>query len=214
MNETLFQETFSKLEASRAAKETLLATAEQEHPIGAHKPLRPLRIIAVAAAVACLLTITAFAANAATGGLLFDRMGFVILSRFERGVLVDEEGNRVDNPSLIEKGENYTVLRPDFVVGVELTLEDGRMILYLQCGTIMEKLDITDPLKSDGAFQFWKAQDVYSVTASVYAADDPENSILFEGVPYQASINGRYQDGRGRITEFTLSDTTGAFGNA
>lgn len=60
MSDKLFQETFSRLRASEQAKEALLNMAERN--TGKRKVSRAFRTAAIAAAVGCLLTMTALAA--------------------------------------------------------------------------------------------------------------------------------------------------------
>ena len=174
-----------------------------------------LRLTGAGVAAACLLLVgTAFAANAATGGLVFNKAGDIILGRFERGRLVDRNGEEVDPAQLddeqLESGE-YTVRYPDTVCGIQLTEEDGRVILYGQNNLIEVRLDITDELLENGAFHYyeereenyWLSLTVYSVALEEHIQDDP---LVYEGAAYLAGASGMNPNGHGGEHKFEFHD--------
>ena len=177
--------------------------------------------VALIAAAACLLLAgTAFAANAATGGLVFDKYGRIVLGRFEKGLLVDGNGDRVDPAQLddeqLESGE-YRVIYPEDVNGVELTEEDGRVILYGRNGLIEVRLDITDELLENGTFHYYEERDtdywlsltVYSVVLEEYAQYDPSDGgypLVYEGAAYLTEGSGCAPNDHGGTFGFEFHD--------
>ena len=173
---------------------------------------------ALIAAAACLLLVgTAFAANEITGGLVFNKFGWIVLGRFEWGHLVDGNGEVVDASQLddeqLESGE-YTVLYPENVGGVQLTEEDGRVILYGRNGLIDVRLDITDKLLENGTFHYYEERDkdywlsltVYSVVPEEHTRDTP---LVYEGAAYLADASGMAPNGDGGVFEFNFHDARG-----
>ena len=192
MSDKLFQETFSRLKASEQAKEALLNMAERN--TGKRKVSRAFRTAAIAAAVGCLLTMTALATIAA-GGLEFEN-GFVVLGRFARGLLVDENGrdrsgNEID-PSLIWEEDGSLVAHPALVASNELVKEDGRVMLYFQYGIFEEALDITERLREDGGYSYYAREDGYTLSAEVYPVGDGRDGLSFEGTAYRLHIKFTY----------------------
>ena len=170
---------------------------------------------ALIAAAACLLLVgTVFAANGITGGLVFNRAGYIVLGRFELGLMVDGNGEIVDASQLDDeqlKSGEYTVCYPDYAGGVQLTEEDGRVILYGQNGLIEVRLDITDELLENGAFHYYEAREgnywlsltVYSVALEEHTQDTP---LVYEGVAYLADASGMVPNDRGGVFEFAVHD--------
>lgn len=106
IDEKLYQETFSRLRASRKAKEEVFQMTKNKKRV---LP-RALRAAAIAAVTAVILAVSAGAVNAVTDGWLFRFIGM------DGGALVyeDDRGNRV---SITTSG------------GSALGEEDGRMVL-------------------------------------------------------------------------------------
>ena len=230
-------EQFDKLVKEMAEKEEITvpngfdervqAALEELPPKQKKRKLSAVRVALIAAAACLLLLGTAFAANAATGGLVFNKAGYIILGRFERGMLVDGNGERMDPAQLddeqLESGE-YTVRYPDHAGGVQLTVEDGRVILYGKNGLIEVRLDITDELLENGAFHYyeereknyWLTLTVYSVVLEKYAQYDPSCGgypLVYAGAAYLAGASGMAPNDDDGVYEFTLYDTKGALAN-
>ena len=217
-------EQFDNLMKETAAKEEIIvpngfdervqAALDGLPPKTKKRKLGALKAALIAAAACLLLVGTAFAANVITGGLVFDKFGFVVLGRFESGLLVDGNGERVDPAQLDDEqleSDEYTVRYPDYTGGVELAEENGRVILYGRNGLIDVRLDITDELLENGTFHYeerdknvWLSLTVYSVVLEEYAQYDPSHGgypLVYEGAAYLA-------EGRGRI----LGDNGGQHG--
>lgn len=185
-----------------------------------------VRAALIAAAACAVLMGTAFAANAVTGGLVFDALGNVVLGRFERGMLVDEHGpvdpSQADDAKL-ESGE-YTVRHPDYVGGMLLTEENGRVILYGRSGLLDVRLDITDELLENGTFYYYGSREenylsitVYSVAPERYAQDDPDSGwypLVYNGVGYVAKGSGWAPNNRGGISSFEFLDARSCVANS
>lgn len=154
MNDKLFTETFSKLKASDQAKEELMDMMEETKTKGKRRAYKVARIIAVAAAVICLLTATAFAANAVTDGALFESAKTIWVNR-DRFVLGIQNPDGIVDAS-VRNG------------GARLVHEDGRYILKVLCGPIDVAIDITDELAENGTYDFDAEQDGCSAKIHVY----------------------------------------------
>ncbi|WP_295581655.1 hypothetical protein [uncultured Oscillibacter sp.] len=136
IDEKLYQETFSRLRASDRAKEEVFLMKEQR----THSKRIPkcLRAAAIAAAMTLALAATAGAANLATDGMLFQSLRQVWSDGYESQYEAkDAEGNTyqltvTDNSTITQSGD--------------------RMMLH----AAGEDLDITDAMKTEGAYHFEK----------------------------------------------------------
>lgn len=194
------------------------AALEELPPKQKKRKLGAVKTALIAAAACLLLVGTAFAANAITGGLVFNRFGWIVLDRFEWGHLVDGNGEEVDPAQLddaqLASGE-YTVRPPVHAGGVELAEEDGRVILYGKNGLIEVRLDITDELLESGAFHYYEAREgnywlsltVYSVPLEEHIQDNP---LVYEGVAYLADVSGKAPNDHDGEYEFHIHDARGA----
>lgn len=155
------------------------------------KKRRPRAVkAALIAAAACLFLMgTAFAAGKiSTSDLVFDELGWVVLGQFEKGILVDEHKNQVDPSQLddadLESGK-YSVVHPESVNGMLLTEEDGRVILYGRNNLIDVRLDITDELLENGAFDYFETRETnYWLSLTVYSVDLEEYPDYEEHLQY------------------------------
>lgn len=133
IDERLYRETFSRLKASRQAKEEVIQMTQSRK----HSPRFPkiLRGAAIAAVMVMVLAATAGAVNLATDGELFRR--FTVTWAGEDTLLAeDQEGNQVYIS--IDRDEEDLV-----------TKEDGRLILHAD-----RDIDITEELTETGGYHY------------------------------------------------------------
>lgn len=144
-NETLYRETFSRLQASgEAKKEVLLKMQEKKNSRRLPKALRTSLIAAV------LVAALAVTANAATGGTLLGEVFHELTIVWSDGfhdIMVDEEGNEWNA----------------YNVGAETELRDGRLILK----AMGQEEDITDDLEQNGEAVRTFEQDGFDLTVTV-----------------------------------------------
>lgn len=228
-------EQFDKLVKEMAEKEEMTVSNGFDERVQAAleelpdrtKRRRPMKAVLIAAAACLLLVGTVFAANKIAGGMVFDGLGHVILGRFDRGLLVDGNGDRVDPSQLddadLESGE-YTVRHPDFVGGMLLAEENGRVILYGRSGPIDVRLDITDELLENGTFhcyetqegKYWLSVTVYSVAPEDYPTDNPDSGwypLVYNGVGYLAKGDGGAPNDCGGTSSFGFHDARSVVAN-
>ena len=210
-----------------AAREAILSGIQEKKV--PRRTARPLRVALIAACVCLALVGTAFAANAATSGLVFDKLGLVVTGRFERAQLVDENGNWIEDLTGIDIKEKlesgkYTMLYPSYVTGVQLTEEEGRVVLYAQNAIIEVQLDITDELLENGTFHYEEKKGgyslsltVYSVVLEEYADHDPGYwgyPLVYEGAAYLVKGSGSGPNAWGGSHNFEFSDMRGFYANS
>lgn len=129
IDEKLYRETFSRLQASdEAKKEVLLKMSEMNEKKTMKRPWKALRVLALAAMLTLALAVTA---NAASNGTLFENLR-IIWQDENFIVLEDDSGGRVE------------------VVGVfaDAQIQDGKLILTVN----EEKIDITEAIAESGFF--------------------------------------------------------------
>lgn len=182
-----------------------------------------------AAALAAAVPVTALA----TGVLHVDDYGHVQLGRFALGIAVDENGFNVKtgdklpigesqraaglgyiDPSQVQTVDGQTVVAPSQTDGVELAVEDGRMMLYYCCGPIDTALDISDELRQNGSYSVSEAKDGCRIDLTVYPSDDPEDGQLFEGTAYRVKGRSRYGGSYTGVQSFTFDVPRYASGNS
>ena len=181
MDERLYRETFSRLRASDEAKKEVLVNMNEMKKT--RRPLKALRVLAMAAMLTLALAVTA---NAASNGMLFENLR-VVWQNGSQIMLEDDQGNQV------------------LVTGVsaDAELRDGKLMLTVDD----EEFDITADMKENGVFSATvenaegRAVDV-SVTGSL---EDWEIETSFEesGVDYNTAA-----ERTGRVSTMTKSYTT------
>lgn len=126
IDEKLYCETFSRLRASdEAKKEVLLKMNETKKT---RRPLKALRVLALAAMLTLALAVTA---NAASNGALFENMR-IIFQDDSLIVLENDAGERVEVTGTFAKAE----------------LRDGNLILTVDNA----EFDITDEIVENGVY--------------------------------------------------------------
>ena len=133
IDERLYRETFSRLRASRKAKEEvfhMMKTRQKPRYLS-----KTLRAAAIAAVMAMALAVTAGAVNAATDGQFF-RQFTVIWAGEDTLLAQDQEGNQV----YITADESDADL---------VTKENGRLILHAD-----RDIDITRHLEQTGSYHY------------------------------------------------------------
>lgn len=129
IDEKLYRETFSRLRASgEAKKEALLKMNEMNEKRTVKRPLKALRVLAMAAMLTLALAVTA---NAASNGALFENMR-IIFQDDSRIVLEDDAGQRVEVTGVFAGAE----------------LRDGVLILTVD----NTEFDITDEIAENGVY--------------------------------------------------------------
>lgn len=127
IDERLYRETFSRLRASdEAKKEVLMKMSEMREK--KTRPLKALRVLALAAALTLALAVTA---NAASNGALFENLR-VIWQNGSEIMLEDDQGNQV------------------LVTGVytDAEVRDGKLVLTVDG----EEFDITKDIEETGTY--------------------------------------------------------------
>ncbi len=129
MDERLYRETFSRLRASgEAKKEVLVKMSEMNEKKTMKRPLKALRVLAMAAMLTLALAVTA---NAASNGALFENMR-IIFRDDSHIVLENDAGERVEVIGTFAKAE----------------LRDGNLILTVDGA----EFDITDEIVENGVY--------------------------------------------------------------
>lgn len=178
---------------------------------------RIIRYAAIAAALCVALTVTAFA----TGILRFeiDSSGHAILGRFALGMVIDENGfdkwghnvldkeylpeeMQISEDRIIEDEEGTRVVTPSQTHGVEISVEDGRFMLYYQCGVIEGEVDISEELRENGGYHCYESEDGYKISVTVYASE-AGNGTEFEGEYYRVKAEVSYPSGYTGTSDFT-----------
>ncbi len=129
IDENLYRETFSRLRASdEAKKEVLVKMNEMKERKTMKRPLKALRVLAMAAVLTLALAVTA---NAASNGALFGNLSIVWQNDSEI-LLEDDQGNQV------------------LVTGVytDAELRDGKLMLTVED----EEFDITKEIEEIGSY--------------------------------------------------------------
>lgn len=163
IDERVYCETFSKLHASREAKEEVFRMMETRKQ-ARHLP-RVLRVAAMAAVMVMVLAITAGAVNEATDGMLFRQLQITWVGADSNTLLAqDEDGNRV-----------YLYTEPS--IEEQVTQEDGRLILHAD-----QDIDITDELAEKGSYHYeydvtadWEDGREKTWTVTIDVTGDPES---------------------------------------
>lgn len=163
IDERVYCETFSKLHASREAKEEVFRMMETRKQ--ARRLPRVLRVAAMAAVMVMALAITAGAVNEATDGMLFRQLQITWVGADSNTLLAqDEDGNRV-----------YLYTEPS--IEEQVTQEDGRLILHAD-----QDIDITDELAEKGSYHYeydvtadWEDGREKTWTVTIDVTGDPES---------------------------------------
>lgn len=172
IDKKLYCETFSRLCASEEAKKEVFQMKETRQ--NRVRVPKLLRTAAIAAAMTCVLAITASAANLVTDGALFRTLREVWSDGYEtRYEAVDEAGNVMD----------VTV-----TAGASITTESGRMILH----AVNEDIDITDEIEETGAYHQEWVMEQRAVTVDVTGTQEDwtlvEEVIDQEGNIYRSTV--------------------------
>ena len=163
IDERVYCETFSKLHASREAKEEVFRMMETRKQ--ARRLPKVLRVTAMAAVMVMALAITAGAVNEATDGMLFRQLQITWVGADTNTLLAqDEDGNRV-----------YLYTEPN--IEEQVTQEDGRLILHTD-----QDIDITDELAEKGSYHYeydvtadWEDGREKTWTVTIDVTGDPES---------------------------------------
>ena len=163
IDERVYCETFSKLHASREAKEEVFRMMQTRKQ--ARRLPRVLRVAAMAAVMVMALAITAGAVNEATDGMLFRQLQITWVGADSNTLLAqDEDGNRV-----------YLYTEPS--IEEQVTQEDGRLILHAD-----QDIDITDELAEKGSYHYeydvtadWEDGREKTWTVTIDVTGDPES---------------------------------------
>lgn len=130
MDERLYHETFSRLRASdEAKKEVLVKMNGMNEKKTMKRPLKALRVLAMAAMLTLALAVTA---NAASNGMLFENMR-IIFQDGSRMVLENDAGERVEVTGTFANAE----------------LRDGKLILTVDDA----EFDITEEIAESGVYK-------------------------------------------------------------
>lgn len=181
MDERLYRETFSRLRASdEAKKEVLVKMSEMNEKRTMKRPLKALRVLAMAAMLTLALAVTA---NAASNGMLFENLQ-IIWQNGSQIMLEDDQGNQV------------------LVTGVytDAEIRDGKLVLTVDD----EEFDITKDIEEKGAYSATvesadgRAVDV-SVTGSL---EDWEIETSFEDGDVEYNTGTEHT---GRVSTVTKS---------
>lgn len=144
IDETLYRETFSRLQASEKAKKEVLEKMKNT------KKMRLPRVLRGGVIAAALIAALAVSAAAAAGGGLLEGVFHeltIIWSDGFHDVMVDEEGNEWNA----------------YNVSAETELRDGRLILK----AMGQEADITDELEKDGEAVRTFERDGFDLTVTV-----------------------------------------------
>lgn len=184
----------------------------------------------MAAALCAALPVAAFA----TGILKVDPLGQVQLDRFASGIAVDENGANIAtgdqyaigedqrpnefsgyvDPSQVQEIEGQRVITPSQTEGVQLAVEEDRVMLYYLCGSIDEERDITEELRQNGGYTVRQSQpDGCRVIVTVYASDEENALQAFEGTYYRVKMEGWYSPEYTGTHHFTADVPSYASGN-
>ncbi|MDE6455110.1 MAG: hypothetical protein K2L38_04215 [Dysosmobacter sp.] len=184
IDEKLYCETFSRLRASgEAKKEVLVKMNEMNEKRTMKRPLKALRVLAMAAMLTLALAVTA---NAASSGALFENLR-IIWQDGSRIMLEDNQGNQV------------------LVSGVyaDAELRDGKLMLTVDG----EEFDITADIEEKGVFSATvESADGRAVDVSVTGTlEDWEVVTSFEesDVDYNTGM-----EHTGRVSTVTKSCTS------
>lgn len=178
-----------------------------------------VRYALIAAALCALLTVTAFA----TGVMRFKvENGMAILGRFSSGIVFDENlrdyyGNNIaacleQGASVVINEEGVKAIVPTQTNGVELSVEDGRFILYYQCGEVKGSVDMTEDIRQNGGFKKNISEGGYRMNITVYPAE-PDDGTEFEGNFYRVKGDAHYPPGFTGTSSFTFDVPNKAAGN-
>lgn len=130
IDEKLYRETFSRLQASgEAKKEVLVKMNEMNGKKTMKRPLKALRVLALAAMLTLALAVTA---NAASGGAMFENLR-IIFQDDSHIVLENDAGERVEVTGTFAHAE----------------LQDGKLILTVDNA----EFDITADIAENGVYQ-------------------------------------------------------------
>lgn len=129
IDEKLYRETFSRLRASEEAKkEVLVIMNEMNEKRTMKRPLKAVRVLAMAAMLTLALAVTA---NAASNGVLFENLR-IIFQDDSHIVLENDVGERVEVTGAF----------------VDAELRDGKLILTVDGA----EFDITDEIVENGVY--------------------------------------------------------------
>lgn len=196
IDKNLYCETFSRLCASEEAKKEVFQMMEEKQ--NRTRTPKLLRVAAIAAAMVCVLAVTAGAVNMATDGALFQSLREVWSDGYEtRYEAVDEAGNVMD----------ITV-----VAGASVTIEDGRMILH----AVYENIDITDEIAESGAYHREWVLEQRTVTVDVTGTQEDwtlvEEVTDQEGNIYRSTVTSDDMVADANIGTAVISENTGEDG--
>lgn len=148
MDERLYRETFSKLQASAESKEEVFQKMKNQK--NQKRIPKLLRVSGIAAAMTVALAVTASAVNLATDGMLFH----IVMNDGFHMTLEDESGNQVEA----------------YKINADTELRDGRLFLLLGNPEKDEKyseIDITDEILSQGSYTHTFERDGVDVCVEV-----------------------------------------------
>lgn len=187
IDENLYRETFSRLRASdEAKKEVLLKMSEMKEKKTMKRPLKALRVLALAAVLTLALAVTA---NAASNGALFENLR-IIWQDGSHIVMEDDDGNRVE------------------VVGIyaDAKIQNGRLVLTVN----EENIDITDSIAESGSFSVTaKCDDGTEAEVSVTGTlEDWEVHTSMDGSDGNYSVNVSAEGSSDYTQSFTTTTIT------